>query len=237
MEPYPAFFVEAARVRGVYDNTLDDASVIMAMLRARNARRVLDVPCGFGRIAGPLHTAGFDVVAVDASTEQLDLARRLNPGPEYLLGNMIEPPRGPFDVILNLYTSFGYMADARGDQLCLIRWNEVLRPGGLLVIETLDTARVAAIDESERHLQRDDGVFVRVTGPLTEYISTDWQTNIMSIDYRIGNQRFVSRTRLYHRDDLVTMLRDSGFSIVQVYSNLKCSPVMPLGSTVFFATK
>lgn len=235
MEPYPSFFVEAASLRGVYDDTAADVRAIIRLLRREGAQRILDLPCGFGRIAGPLHEAGFDIVGIDASEDQVALARTRNPGPDYRIGDMRLPPAGPFDVLLNIYTSFGYMPDTETDRACLRAWRDCLRPGALLVIETLDTVRVAAIDERERHLQRDDGVFVRVTGPLTEYISTDWSTNVMTIDYRIGEKRFVSRTRLYHRDEIARMLREEGFSDVRIYRDLDLQAVGPDSHTVFLA--
>lgn len=237
MEPYPEFFIEAAERRGVYDSTDDDAAAIAAVLRDHGARTVLDLPCGFGRIAGPLHGLGFAVTGVDASAAQLAVARRRNPGPRYLEGDMLDPPAGPFDAMLNLYTSFGYMPSEAEDAACLERWRAILRPGGLLILETLDTVRVAAIDETERHLQRPDGVFVRETGPLTEFIHTDPDTNVMSITYCMDGRSFTSRTRLYHRDRLAAMLRDSGFSDVRVFAGFDRAPVQPEGHTVFMAVR
>lgn len=237
MEPYPEFFIKAADLRGVYDTTDADAEAIAGLLRERGARTVLDLPCGFGRMAGPLHKLGFEVTGVDASGAQLDVARTRNPGPAYLCGDMRDPPAGPYDAMLNLYTSFGYMPSEAEDAACLARWCEILRPGGILVLETLDTVEVAAIDETERHLQRPDGVFVRHTGPLTEHIFTDPDTNVMSITYMMDGLEFTSRTRLYHRDRLAALLRDSGFSEVHVYGGFDLSPVEPEGHTVFLAVR
>lgn len=237
MEPYPEFFIKAAELRGVYDSTEEDVAAIAGILRGRGTRTVLDLPCGFGRVAGPLHRLGFDVTGVDASEAQLAVARARNPGPAYLQGDMRDPPAGPFDAMLNLYTSFGYMPTEADDAACLARWCEVLRPGGLLVLETLDTVRVAAIDETERHLQRPDGVFVRRTGPLTEHIHTDPETNVMSITYGMDGLEFTSRTRLYHRDRLAALLRESGFSDVRVVGGFDLSPVAPDGHTVFLAVR
>jgi SAM-dependent methyltransferase len=237
MDPYPDFFIKAAELRGVYDSTEEDAAALAALLTARGARRVLDIPCGFGRIAGPLHARGFDVVGVDASAAQLAEAEARNPGPTYRLGDMKAPPDGPFDAVLNIYTSFGYMPTPAEDAACLAAWHAVLRPGGILVLETLDTVRVAAIDETERHLQRPDGVFVRETGPLTEHIYTDPDTNIMSITYAMDGQEFTSRTRLYHRDDLRRLLQEAGFARVEVYAGFDLSPVEADSHTLFLAVK
>jgi SAM-dependent methyltransferase len=237
MEPYPDFFIEAATLRGVYDTSFEDAMAIAELLREVGAQTVLDLPCGFGRIAGPLHELGFHVTGVDASADQIGAARARNGGPTYLVGSMLEPPAGPFDAILNLYTSFGYMASEDDDQCCLERWRAALRPGGILILETLDTERVAMIDDSERHLMREDGVFVRHTGPLTEYIATDPATRIMSIEYHLRDQVFTSRTRLYPRRDLVSRLFAAGFATVEVFSSFQKTPPFEGSPLVFIARR
>lgn len=236
MEPYPEFFIEAATLRGVYDTSFDDAKAIATLLREVGAKTVLDVPCGFGRIAGPLHQFGFQVTGVDASADQIGAAEVRNPGPTYQVGSMAQPPAGPFDAVLNLYTSFGYMACEDDDQCCLEQWRAVLRPGGILILETLDTERVAMIDDSERHLMREDGVFVRQTGPLTEFIATDPATRIMSIEYHLHDQVFTSRTRLYPRQDLVSRLYAAGFATVEVFSSFEKAPPF-LGSPLVFIAR
>mmetsp|Transcript_18343 Transcript_18343/g.29481 ORF Transcript_18343/g.29481 Transcript_18343/m.29481 type:complete len:238 (+) Transcript_18343:14510-15223(+) len=237
MDPYPAFFVRAAQMRGVYDSTSEDVTALSRLLERQKAKAVLDLPCGFGRISGPLHAAGFDVTGVDLSEDQLAIARSDNPGPTYVRGDFLSPPEGPFDAVLNIYTSFGYSETEEKDKQCLVAWYEILRSGGVLILETLDTVRVAAIDETERHLQRADGVFVRKTGDLVEHIYTDPETNIMSISYQLDGQEFTSRTRLYHRDRLIALMHEAGFSKVEVFKNLDLDPVEATSHTVFVATK
>jgi len=236
MEPYPKFFKEAAELRGVYDDTESDVNSIAAILDDHGAKRILDIPCGFGRISGPLVQRGFDVTAVDLSADQLELAKKLNPGPDYQIGNMSDPPLQNYDALLNIYTSFGYLPDEQSDFKCLLAWRKALREGGLLILETLDIERVNAIDDQERHLQQEDGSFHRTTGPLTEYIYTDPTTHIMSIDYNLAGEQFTSRTRLYHRNDLVGLLKQAGFNDIQIFSDFDRRPAF-LASPIVICAK
>src|ERR1700691_3762550 len=53
----------------------DDAAEIIGRLELPAGARVLDAPCGTGRIARRLAAAGLDVTGVDASTQFIAMAR------------------------------------------------------------------------------------------------------------------------------------------------------------------
>ncbi|MBL8958253.1 MAG: class I SAM-dependent methyltransferase [Gemmatimonadetes bacterium] len=100
--------------------------------------RVLDCPCGQGRHAHLLAEAGFRVDGLDYSRALLDraIARGTGPGLRYRRGDMRRLPaawRGRFDVVLNLFTSFGFFLDPRDDRRVIAEFARVLRPGGVLV--------------------------------------------------------------------------------------------------------
>lgn len=130
-------YVRAWESDGAFQSTDEAVADLLGFLRLEPGAAILDIPCGFGRFAGPLHEAGHDVVGVDASPDQIRLAREHHPGPRYELGDMRDPPPGPFDAVLNLYSSFGYFDDPADDAACLRAWHQVLRPGGTLVLESM----------------------------------------------------------------------------------------------------
>ena len=119
----------------------DDASEILGLLQLEPGARLLDVPCGHGRLTRRLAAAGMEVTGVDVSEQFLALARvePAGPGasPAYHLGDMRRlPVPGPFDAVVCWFTSFGYYDD--GD-CCLVldEFHRVLEPGGTVLIETM----------------------------------------------------------------------------------------------------
>jgi SAM-dependent methyltransferase len=56
--------------------------------RRRNDGLVLDVGCGPGHVARYLHDRGVDVAGVDLSPQMVEVARRLNPGLRFDVGDM-----------------------------------------------------------------------------------------------------------------------------------------------------
>ncbi len=85
--------------------------------------RVLDVPCGTGRIAVPLAERGFVVSGLDISETVLAHARAAAPELDFRQGDMRELPwpDGSFDAVLNLWTAFGYFDSQAEDERVLAR--------------------------------------------------------------------------------------------------------------------
>jgi SAM-dependent methyltransferase len=111
---------------------------LMEVLGAPSGARVLDVPCGQGRHTHLLAEAGFDVDGLDYSADLLAVARRRGTSSQlrYTRGDMRRLPArwtGRFDVVLNLFTSFGFFTDPADDRQVVAEFARVLVPGGTLV--------------------------------------------------------------------------------------------------------
>ena len=114
-------YVTVWSAAGSFERTTEHTDGIEHLLQGASGNQVLDVACGFGRIAGQLQQRGYEVTGIDLSADQLHLAGQRNPGPTYLQRDMREPPAGPYDAVLNVYSSFGYFADRSDDIAALHR--------------------------------------------------------------------------------------------------------------------
>ena len=111
---------------------------LVDVLGVPSGARILDVPCGQGRHAHLLAEAGFDVDGFDYSADLLARARKrgMSSRLRYHRGDMRSLPpawTGRFDVVLNLFTSFGFFAEPADDRRVLAEFARVLKPGGVLV--------------------------------------------------------------------------------------------------------
>jgi SAM-dependent methyltransferase len=209
-------YVDTWAADGVFDATEEQVDQLRALLDLPAGTRILDVPCGFGRFAGPLQAAGHEVVAVDGSAAQLAMAERRHPGPDYRRGDMRTPPDGPFDAVLNLFSSFGYFDDPADDVRCLRAWHDVLCPGGVLVIETMHRDVLAHLWGREHD-----------PGARNELLTTDWVTGQHTSSVELDGQRRVFRMRLYTVTELVRLCRQVGFVDVDVFGGLDRAPFDP----------
>jgi 2-polyprenyl-3-methyl-5-hydroxy-6-metoxy-1,4-benzoquinol methylase len=102
--------------------------------------RVLDLCCGPGRHSCAFARMGFAVTGVDRTPWLLELARQhaddRNLAIEFVEADMRDFDVGDgYDLVINLFTSFGYMADYEQNSRVLRRIRDCLRPGGQLVLD------------------------------------------------------------------------------------------------------
>ncbi len=157
------------------------ANRLLQYLQPPPASRMLDIACGEGRFARALATAGHDVIGIDLSHNAIAAAKKTETD---RLRFYIHDMRMPFYVsyfgyAFNFFTSFGYFARPRDHRMAARAAAAALLPGGVLVLDYLNTERSAArlIPEEfvERggiafHIQRrvEDGYFlkeIRFTDP------------------------------------------------------------------------
>jgi SAM-dependent methyltransferase len=196
----------------------DDTTEILGLLDLPRGARLLDAPCGHGRIARRLAAAGLSVTGVDLSEPFIELARRDAAGPgagvEYHVGDLRHlPVSGPFDAAVCWFTSFGYHDDPDCRRI-LAEFHRVLRPGGTLLIETMhhDGAVrhfTAAPDATVVRRGGDAQVDVSRFDPLTGRIETERTI------YRGGEVRHSTHfIRLPTPPEWVQWLEGAGFSDV-----------------------
>lgn len=80
----------AARIYGELSNKpLDRMLLDNFAARVEGAGRVCELGCGPGHVARYLHDRGVDIFGLDLSSGMLEQARKLNPGLEFIQGNML----------------------------------------------------------------------------------------------------------------------------------------------------
>ena len=121
------------------ESTRAEADFLEKHLRLTPGSRVLDVPCGAGRLSVVLAERGASVTGVDISEKFLDAAGQA--GQDRALevswrqSDMRELPwSGAFDAAICFGNSFGYLEDA-GNQAFLEAVARALAPGGRLAID------------------------------------------------------------------------------------------------------
>ncbi len=128
----------------------DEAAALWRILELSAGCRILDAPCGYGRVSLPLARLGALVLGVDQSATLLEEAerRRGDLGPErlrYLRQDLRTPlPESGFDAVLNLATSLGYGTE--DDDVAILRTlAAAVRSGGAVAIDTIHRDAVAAM--------------------------------------------------------------------------------------------
>jgi SAM-dependent methyltransferase len=208
--------------------------LIAAHLPGGEIRAVLDLACGAGRHSKPLCERWW-TVGLDLSSSLLKVARRETPDAPYVRADMRELPFADqsFDLVVNLFTSFGYFEDDREHARVLARVRDGLKPGGTFVIDFLNASQV------RRDLvPYDERVENGVTIEQSRTISPDDRFVEKTIRLREKGREYVERVRLLSAGDLEKMLEAAGFDVVHCfgdYTGTRWSENSP--RTILFASR
>jgi SAM-dependent methyltransferase/RimJ/RimL family protein N-acetyltransferase len=198
-----------------------DTELIARLLSLEPGRRVLDVPCGEGRIAGRLARIGCEVVGVDYTEAWIELARTQYPEVTFQHGDMRSLPyEDEFDAVVNWFTSFGYFDPQTNDRV-LASFARALRPGGRLLIEVHNPWRlqrlIAAAGGSSAYVidRGDDMIADRVTYDRETRTSRTERFTVRDGHFR----RLEFTLEQVPAPALVGRLRRAGFGSVQLFGD------------------
>jgi SAM-dependent methyltransferase len=185
--------------------------------------RVLDLCCGPGRFSLPLAERGFEVTGVDKSAflldkaDELALSRGLDV--EWIQRDMrdyIRPDH--FDLIINMWTSFGYFGDRQEDRRVLDNLHKNLKPGGRLIIDTISKEILARIHEPTMTTQLPDGsLIIHRTEVIDSWTRVRSQWMVIRDDHV---DRFTISHTIYSGLELRDLLEQAGFIEVTQYGGL-----------------
>ncbi|AWB45789.1 class I SAM-dependent methyltransferase [Paenibacillus sp. CAA11] len=183
--------------------------------------KVLDLCCGMGRHSMALHEAGFEVTGVDLSDVLLREARENDPKGlvRWLKSDMRKLPfDGPFDAVVNLFTSFGYFERDEEHVQVLREIYRVLKPGGKFIIDFLNPAYTIArlVPSSERI---DEGQRIREKRSIEDgYVKK--RIEITAAEGEPGEPRhYLERIKLYPRERFEQMLAEAGLTLEAIHGN------------------
>lgn len=113
-------------------------------LKPDNKTRVLDAGCGYGRHAKYLSQKGFNVCGIDINKENIEFASKFeNENLKFRVQDMRElfSDKADFDLVLNLFTSFGYFKNDSDNQKTISNFSAVLKKGGKLIIDFINAKK------------------------------------------------------------------------------------------------
>jgi SAM-dependent methyltransferase len=198
------------------DHTGDhDAAFLRKALRLRRRSRVLDAPCGAGRIAIRLARAGCVVTGVDQLPAFLRRARTRFTR-ERKKGRFIEADLrtidfdSEFDAVINWFGSFGYFSDVENADL-IRRFARALRKGGRLLVDQSNRERVLRNFGVQSH----PGLTIRSRwNGKTQRVHSTW-----IIRRRGRTRRSRLSIRFYTPAQLRKLMERAGLRVVAVYGS------------------
>jgi 2-polyprenyl-3-methyl-5-hydroxy-6-metoxy-1,4-benzoquinol methylase len=178
---------------------------------------VLDIACGAGRHAIALSRKGYDVTANDLSGFLLGTARSeaVGNGLHISFSNcdmrMLRLDR-KFDLVVQLFSSFGYFETEAEDRAVLRNVHAMLLPGGWYVLDLLNPSWLAA-HFVPSNVKEADGLSITEERTL----SSEKVVKRLEIRDEEGHQlSFTESVKLFTPEMISGMLISEGFDVVRI---------------------
>ncbi len=217
IEMYPYLFTEAR-----FKDAIDQIDQVLKLVKPKG-KSVLDLCCGPGRCSIPLANKGYKVTGVDRTEFLLKKAkaraRKTKTKIEWIQQDMRDfiRPEG-FDLVLSMFTSFGYFDRKQEDMDVLNNIFSSLKPGGSFVIDVAGKEQIAKTLQPTTSEELPDGaVLVERHEVFDEWtrIRNEW-----IIIQRDKSKRFKFHLTIYSGQELRDRLELVGFHNVKLYSDL-----------------
>ena len=231
-----SYFVSKARIKREISFLLKLTGKIGLVKNAK----ILDLACGYGAHAIALAKHGFNVTGIDTSGYFLKIARKEaekeKQKAQFSQKDMRDLSfKERFDLIISMYTSFGYFEKESDDILVLRQISRALKPKGFLLIDLNNIARVffkfhqrsavvekngtVSVFQNEMLKNGNRLIIKKEINPLTMHwiITYSWKERGKQKNLRL-------RVRLFSLPEFRRLLGESGLRIKKVWGYHDGSP-------------
>lgn len=187
--------------------------LILDLVALPSGARILDVGCGRGRHAVEFAARGYDVTGLDLSERSLEIATRRaverDVDVQFVRGDMREPVEtDAFDLVVNLFTAFGYFEKAAEHQRAVDAMAAALVSGGVLVQDFLnaDNVRETLVDRDARSVDGAEIIQER-------WISDNRINKEITLKKDGSTHSFIESVALLDPDDFRRMYGEAGLAL------------------------
>jgi SAM-dependent methyltransferase len=194
---------------------------LVAFLALTPGQSVLDLACGKGRHSITLNACGMDVIGADLAPKSIaDAAEHSNESLSFVVHDMREViPGKHFDVVMNLFTSFGYFDSTEDNKRVLNSIHDMLHPNGLLVIDFMNAIRVVNTLVKEETKEVEGTTF---------QISRRYDGTHIFKDIQFSDSgkafHFTERVQAITDQDFSALLEACGFELIRTFGDFELNP-------------
>ncbi len=193
---------------------------LIAYLNINKNQTILDLACGKGRHSLFLNSLGFDVTGVDLSTQSiLEASKNKNERLEFMIHDMRLPLESKFDIILNMFTSFGYFDSIDDNFKVLNTIKNSLKKDGIGVIDFMNSNYVINHLVSQNNIEI-DGIQFDIRRNFKDGIITK---TITVTDEDIAS-KYEERVRAFNQEDFLDMISKANLRFVKSFGNYNLEP-------------
>jgi SAM-dependent methyltransferase len=194
---------------------------LMQFLSPLPGARILDVACGKGRHSIYLNKKGYDVTAFDLSEASILFNKQFeNENLNFYIHDMREVfCANYFDIVLNLFSSFGYFDKERDNIRSLTACATALKPGGMFVFDYINANKIKACGNSFSD-KKVEGVKFHIE----KYIEGQFIRKKISFNDKEKYYNFEEHLLLTEKAELEKYFSVSGLEITNCFGSYMLEP-------------
>lgn len=210
---------------GMFRATEKEVNFLEKAIPLRKGQLILDLCCGHGRHSLELAKRGYQVLGLDYSAYELDLARKA----AHRRGLDIKFYRADarsfrfnkkFDAILNLFTAFGY-GSREDDRKIIHNVSRHLKRGGKFLIDLMS---LPWIFRHYRSFQKRKVGPYKITAKRSFDFMENVNTEIRKISFRGKTHNSVIRARFYTLSELCPLFTGENLKVVKTWGSFDGKP-------------
>ena len=178
--------------------------------------KILDVGCGKGRHAKYFNELGFNVVGIDLSLNSIAKAK-LNETQnlkfyKFDMRNVFK--ENSFNVVTNLFTSFGYFDNSLDEQKTINAMVKNLKKDGILIIDFMNVKKII-----NNLVSKESKKINSVEFDITRELKDNYILKNISINDQDISLKFQEKVHALTLIDFSEMLQKASMSIVDIFGN------------------
>ncbi|MBT7896306.1 MAG: methyltransferase domain-containing protein [Flavobacteriales bacterium] len=178
--------------------------------------KILDVGCGKGRHAKYFNELGFNVVGIDLSLNSIAKAK-LNETHDlkfykFDMRNVFK--ENSFNVVTNLFTSFGYFDNSLDEQKTINAMVKNLKKDGILIIDFMNVKKII-----NNLVSKESKKINSVEFYITRELKDNYILKNISINDQDLSLKFQEKVHALTLIDFSEMLQKASMSIVDIFGN------------------
>lgn len=194
-------------------------SKLVSYLEIPENSEIIDLACGKGRHSIFLNELGYSVLGLDLSEESIAHNKQFEkleiPYLKFEVHDMRESiDHHPVDVVVNLFTSFGYFESDEEDNAVFKSVYIALKPEGILVLDFLNEKYVKNTLVPEQQIDR---------GEIKFNISKRIEGNHVIKDIRFSDQgkehHYFEQVKLHSYEEIAEFAQRNKFSVKNVFGD------------------
>ena len=193
------------------DNLIDN-------LQIPKGSKLIDIACGKGRHAKYFNKKGMDVVGVDLSPNSINTAKKdENKNLQFSAHDMRENyQEDTFDVVTNLFTSFGYFENNKDEQKAINAMANNLKKEGILIIDFMNAKKVIA-----NLVLNEQKTINNIQFDITRQVKDGFMLKDIRITDGKEQQQFQEKVKAITLADYSEFITNAGLKIIDIFGNYK----------------